>query len=130
MSAPTEQFAEFAQRSQDAIADAVTTAVRTWTQTVKACSPTFAGRPAELPDVQAAVNAAFDLAEQLLHDQRELVKAVLGAGVQAAEALAEQTVRATRSLTARTEEATERVIDLAAETSKRTSRAARNGVAV
>ena len=126
MTAPTEQFAEFAQRSQDA----VTTAVRTWTQTVRAYSGTFTGRPGELPDVQAAVNAAFDLAEQLLHDQRELVKAVLAAGVQAAEAFSEQTLRATQSLTARTEEAAERVIDLAAETTKRTSRAARNGVAV
>ena|SRR3712207_4485380 len=126
MTAPTDQFAEFAQRSQDAL----TSAVRTWTRTVKACSGTFAGHPAGLPDVQAAVNAAFDLAEQLLHDQRELVKAVFAAGTQAAEALAEQTLRATQSLTARTEEAAERVIDLAAETTKRTSRAARNGVAV
>jgi len=124
MTAPTEQFAEFAQRSQDA----VTTAVRTWTQAVKAYSGAFAGRPAELPDVQAAVNAAFDLAEQLLHDQRELVKAVLTAGAQAAEAFTEQTLRATQSLTARTEEAAERVVDLATETTRRAATAARNGV--
>lgn len=118
-------FADLARRGQEAAtaaADTFTNAVRTYTDTLVANGRSF--------DPQAVLAAAFDLAEQLLRGQREFVTAALAVATQAAETAAEQASQAGASFTAKAEEATERVVDLAAETTRRTSRAARNGVTV
>jgi hypothetical protein len=68
-----------AYRSQDAVA----TALRTWTGAVAALA---AGQPFPSPaDARAAVDAFFDVAEQLLAGQRALAVALLGAGAEIAD---------------------------------------------
>src|SRR5690348_1316682 len=100
-------FAELARRGQEAATAAAgtfTNAVRAYADTLVANGRTF--------DPQAALSAAFDLAEQLLRGQREFVTAALAVATQAAETAAEQASQAGASFTAKAEEATERVVDL------------------
>lgn len=70
MSTPQDQFAKIAQQGQEA----VTGAVRTWTDAVQRLANQPAGA---LPDVSAVVDNAFDFAERLLATQREFTKSVL-----------------------------------------------------
>ncbi|MHA6794401.1 hypothetical protein ACVGVM_12970 [Pseudonocardia bannensis] len=91
MTAPTEQFVQITQRSQEA----VTTAVRNWTDSLQACAGSITDVKPQLPDVNSAVDTAFDLAAQLLTRQREYAKTLLAAGAQAAEAITEQARAAT-----------------------------------
>ena len=87
MTAPTDQLTDFTKRSQEA----VTTAVRTWTDAVQSLS----GNQPALPDAHALVNTYFDFAEKALAAQREAAQQAVSAGVKAAEALKDQASKVT-----------------------------------
>ena len=72
MNAMQDQFTTIAKQGQDA----VTSAVRTWAESVQRLSGQQGGAG---PDVSAVVDNAFDLAERMLATQREFTKAVLRA---------------------------------------------------
>jgi predicted RecB family nuclease len=90
----TEQFAEITDRAQGA----VTTAVRTWADSVQSVAAAFAGGTPKLLDPHSAVERYFDLAQQVLDNQRRVALTVLTASAQAAELLTEQVTRATESV--------------------------------
>lgn len=88
MTAPTDQLTDFTKRSQEA----VTTAVRSWTETLQRYA-TNASPEAPLPsaeDAHAIVGAYFDLTAQLVADQRELTALLVDSGAQTAEAFVGQ----------------------------------------
>jgi hypothetical protein len=87
MTAPTDQIADFTKRSQEA----VTTAVRTWTDAVQS----FSGNQPTLPDASTLVDTYFDFAEKALSFQRDAAKQAVAAGVKAAEAVKEQASKVT-----------------------------------
>jgi hypothetical protein len=87
MTAPTDQITDFAKRSQEA----VTTAVRNWTDAVQS----FTGNQPTLPDAQTVVDTYFDFAEKALSFQRDAAKQAVAAGVKAAEAVKEQASKVT-----------------------------------
>jgi hypothetical protein len=130
MSAPTDQFIEIANRTQEA----VTTAVRTWADTVQTFTGSVTGSRPSLPNAQGAVDRYFDFAEQILENQRRIAKTVLTAGAQAAETVTEQAARTAETVAQRTASATESAVNKAADASKvaaeqtttTTARAARN----
>jgi hypothetical protein len=123
---PTEQFTDIARRSQEA----TTAAVEGWTRALRGYTDAVTPEGLRPVDLQVATSAAFDLAEQILTTQREFATTALGLLTEAAESVTAQASRAGETLKARTDEATERVIDLAAETTRRAASAARNGVSV
>ena len=129
MTAPTDQFVDLANRSQEA----VTTAVRTWTDSVQSFASTLAAGEGQLPDLQGAVDQYFDFVEKVLANQREFAQQWASAAAKASEAVTEQAQRATQSVVAHTANGAESVIDSATETAKvagekaaSTARAARN----
>ena len=87
MTAPTEQFAQIAERSQEA----VTTAVRNWTDAVQS----FTGNQPTLPDAQTVVDTYFDFAEKALAKQREIAQQAVAVGVKAAKAVSDQAAKVT-----------------------------------
>ena len=87
MTAPTDQIADFTKRSQEA----VSTAVRTWTDAVQSLS----GSQPTLPDANTLVDTYFDFAEKALSFQRDAAKQAVAAGVKAAEAVKEQASKVT-----------------------------------
>ena len=87
MTAPTDQFADIAERSQEA----VTTAVRIWTDAVQS----FTGNQPTLPDAQTVVDTYFDFAEKALAKQRELAQQAVTAGVTATKTVSEQAAKVT-----------------------------------
>ena len=129
MSAPNDQFVDITKRSQEA----VTTAVRTWTDTVQSFAGGLTGGQAKLPDAQAFVDTFFDFAEKVLTNQREIAHQWLTAAQKATEAVTEQASRATESVTAHGVNGVEAVADntaeaarITAEKTASTARAARN----
>ena len=129
MSAPTDQFVDLATRSQEA----VTTAVRTWTDTVQSFASHLTPGQAQLPNLTGVVEQYFDFAEKVLANQREIAQQWATATVKATEAVTEQAQRATQSVAAHTANGAEAVVDNAAETARvasekaaATARAARN----
>ena len=127
MTAPTDQIVDFANKGQEA----VTTAVRTWTDSVQSLASSLTNGQA--PDLQAAVDQYFDFAEKVLANQREFAQQWASAAVKATEAVTEQAQRAGQSVAAHTANGTEAVVDNAAETARvagekaaATARAARN----
>ena len=88
MATYTDEFTAIAQRTQDA----TSTAVRGWTETMKSYTEhVTAENPLPQPaDVQAFVNTWFDLASQLVAEQRQFVKTVVEAGIEAAGTVTEQ----------------------------------------
>ena len=96
---PTDKLAAIAQHGQEAIS----AAVETWTQTAQNYAPSFSPE-APLPtaaDAHRVVKASFDLAEQLLADQRDLTVVLVDAGTQAADSIGHQFRTLTNSLGAR-----------------------------
>jgi hypothetical protein len=84
----TEQFIGIAQRSQHA----TTKAIQVWTDAVKSYADNISvehplPRPAEMHTV---VNGWFDLAGQLLAEQRNYAKTLIDAGLEAAGTAADQ----------------------------------------
>ena len=129
MTAPTDQFVDIANRGQEA----VTTAVRTWTDSVQSFASKLTAGQGQLPDLQGVVEQYFDFAEKVLANQREFAQQWASAATKATEAVTEQAQRATQSVTSQTVNGTEAVVDNATETVKvagekaaSTARAARN----
>ena len=75
MTAPTEQFTEFATKAQEQ----VTAAVRTWADALQTATGSFTTERPALVDPAAAVEKYFDFAQQVLDKQREYAKAALAA---------------------------------------------------
>ena len=129
MTAPTDQFVDLAHKSQEA----VTTAVRTWTDSVQSLTSKMTAGQGQLPDLQGVVEQYFDFAEKVLANQREFVQQWASAATKASEAVTDQAQRATQSVAAHTANGTEAVVDNATETvtvagekAAETARAARN----
>ena len=129
MTTPTDQFVDIANRSQEA----VTTAVRTWADTVQSFARKLTAGQSQLADLSSVVDQYFDFAEKVLASQREFAQQWASATLKATEAVTEQAQRATQSVTSHTVNGTEAVVDNATETVKvagekaaSTARAARN----
>lgn len=129
MTAPTDQFVDIANRSQEA----VTAAVRSWADTVQSVTGKLTSGQSQLPDLHNVVDQYFDFAEQVLANQRQLAQQWASAAVKATESVAEQAQRATQSVAAHSANGAEAVVDSAAETARAagnktaaTARAARN----
>jgi hypothetical protein len=129
MTAPTDQFVDLANRSQEA----VTTAVRTWTDSVQGLASQLTAGQGQLPDLQGVVEQYFDFAEKVLANQRQFAQQWASAAAKASEAVTEQAQRATQSVTAHTANGVEAVVDNTADTARvagekaaATARAARN----
>ena len=113
MTAPTDQFVDIANRSQEV----VTTAVRTWADTLQS----FASKPSSqspLPGLSSVVDQYFNFAQKVLASQREFVQQWASATVKATEAVAEQAQRATQSIAANVANGAEAVVDTAADTTR------------
>lgn len=123
MSTPTATpFTAIARRGQEA----TTAAVQDVTRALQAYAATVTTRDPRPVDPQVVASAGFELAEQVLRAQRDYVLTAIELFVAAGEAFSTQATAAGEELATRTEQATERVIDLAT----RAGDAARNGVAV
>lgn len=98
MTATQDQFTQVAREGQEAI----TTAMRTWTENVE--SMMGSGTPAQsgLPSPQQVLDNVFDFAEQLLASQREFATRVLAAGMEANDAATSKAREAVGSMSART----------------------------
>src|SRR5689334_1006678 len=114
MTAPTDQFVDLASRSQEA----VTTAVRTWTDSVQNLTSQLTAGQGQLPDLQGVVDQYFDFAEKVLANQRQLAQQWASAATKASEAVTEQAQRATKSAAAHTANGVESVVDKAADTAR------------
>ena len=129
MTAPTDQFVDIANRGQEA----VTTAVRTWTDTVQTFASKLTAGQSPVTDLQGVVDQYFDFAEKVLANQREFANQWASATAKASEAVTEQAQRATQSVAAHAQNGAEAVVNSATETAKvagekaaSTARAARN----
>jgi hypothetical protein len=122
MTAPTDQFVDIAKRSQEA----VTTAVRTWADSVHSIAGQLGAGRAQLPDAQSVVDTYFDFAERVLAGQRQLATQFVSASVKAGETVQEQVNRATDEVTAQTVNGAETVAAQAADVAAKTARATRN----
>jgi len=129
MTAPTDQFVDIANRGQEA----VTTAVRTWTDTVQTFASKLTAGQSPVTDLQGVVDQYFDFVEKVLANQREFANQWASATAKASEAVTEQAQRATQSVAAHAKNGAEAVVNSATETAKvagekaaSTARAARN----
>jgi len=122
----TDQYISLARRGQEittAVAESFADAYKAYADAVIPQGP----RPV---DPQAATVAAFDLAERLLTAQRTFAVKAIALVKEAGDSATAQASAAGETLKARTEQATERVIDFASETTRRAATTARNGVSV
>jgi hypothetical protein len=122
---PTDQFAAYARRGQEI----ATTAAEGYAGAFKAYAEAVIPQGQSPVDPQAATLAVFDLAERLLTVQRRFAVATIALVKDAGDTATAQASAAGESLKAQTEQATERVIDFATETTRRAA-SARNGVSV
>jgi hypothetical protein len=123
---PTDQFAAFARRGQEI----TTTAAEGFAGAFKSYADAVIPQGQRPVDPQAAAVAVFDLAERLLTVQRRFATATIALVKEAGDTATAQASAAGESLKARTEQAGERVIDLATKTTTRRAANARNGVSV
>jgi hypothetical protein len=123
MSTAAEQFAALARRGQEAAATAAQDVTRAW----RSYADTVAARDPRPVDPRVAATAGFELAEKLLHAQRDYVITAIALLTAAGEAVSTQASAAGEAFVARTGQAAGRVTDFAAAGARR---AARNGVAV
>lgn len=79
MTEPQDQFTQVARQSQEAI----TTAMRTWTDSFQSMIGGGAPALSGLPSPQQVLDTVFDFAGQLLASQREFAKHVLAASMEA-----------------------------------------------
>jgi hypothetical protein len=129
MTAPTDQFVDIAKRSQEA----VTTAVRSWADTVQSFAGNLTSGQSQLPDPQSAVDTYFDFVEKVLANQRQLASQFVSASVKAGETVQEQVSKVTEQVTTQTVNGTEAAAAKATEATEATvtkaattARAARN----
>jgi hypothetical protein len=89
-----EQILQTIGKSQDAVVDGI----RAWSQAIEKIALPLPSNPLadQLPKPADAVDAAFDLAEQLLAAQREFAHNLLGAAEPVVERTKQQTAKATR----------------------------------
>ena len=127
MSTPTipgEQFVELGRRHQEAAVaatQAATHALRTYAEAV-------APRDAQPVDPQKVTVAGFDLAERLLHVQRDYVVSTVALLTEAGQTVTAQASAAGETFRNSTKQATERVVDLATQATRRAATSVRNGV--
>jgi hypothetical protein len=114
MTAPTDQFVDIANRSQEA----VTAAVRNWADTVQSVAGKLTSGQPQLPDLQNVVDQYFDFVEQVLANQRQFAQQWASATVKATESVTEQAQRATQSVAPHSANGAEAVVDGAAETGR------------
>ena len=129
MSTPTfpgQQLADLGRRGQETAVTAVEAATRALRAYADAVTPSGA-RPV---DPQRVTAAGFDLAERLLGVQRDYVTSTVALLTEVSETATAQASAAGETLRTRSEQATERVVDLAAQTTRRAATTARNGVSV
>jgi hypothetical protein len=98
MTVPTDHFVDIANRSQET----VTTAVRTWADTVQSVANKLTAGQSQLLDHTLRVEQYFDFAEKMVANQREFAQQWASATVKASEAVTEQTQRAIQSIAAHT----------------------------
>ena len=119
MTASTDQFVDITKRSQDVLAESV----RGWAETWQglASQLTGHGRP-QIPDAGVAVDRVFDFYEQMLGQQREFAKTVVGASQHAVDTWTDQAAKVAEQVTdnavhnaERAGEATAKATDSAAE---------------
>ena len=89
MTAPTDQFVDIANKSQEA----VSTAVRTWTDTVQSFASKLTAGQSPVTDLQGVVDQYFDFAEKVLTSQREFAQQWASATLNATETVTEQAQR-------------------------------------
>ena len=123
MTATTDEILNLTRRGQEA----VSTAVRSWADTMQSMTGSLAtGSPEKLPDlfafVDSSIDQAFDVAEKMLATQRQIAHTVLAAGAQATKVVTEQAVRTAQSTASRT---TNAAADAAENTAAETSAAAK-----
>jgi len=122
----TDQYVSLARRGQEI----TTAAAESFAGAFKAYADAVIPQGPRPVDPQAATVAAFDLAERLLTAQRTFAVKAIALVKEAGDSASAQASAAGETLKARTEQATERVIDLASETTRRAATTARNGVSV
>jgi hypothetical protein len=126
MTAPTDQFVDIAKRSQEA----VSTAVRSWADTVQSFAGNLNAGQGQLPNPQNVVDTYFDFAEKVLANQRQLTTQFVSASVKAGETVQEQVSKVTEQVTAHTvngaDTAAQKATEATTEATARTARAARN----
>ena len=122
----TDQFVAYTRRGQEI----ATAAAEGYAGAFKTYADTVIPQGVQPVDPQAATAAAFDLAGTLLTVQRAFATAAIALVKEAGETVTAQASVTGETIKARTEEATERVIDLATETTRRAATDARNGVSV
>lgn len=129
MSTPTAsvtQLVDLGRRGQDANV----TAVEATTRALQAYTEAVGTRSVNPGDPHVATNAGFDLAARLLRVQREYATTTVSLLTEARQVLTAQASAAGETFKARSEQAAERVNDLATEATRRTAAAGRNGVTV
>ena len=122
----TDQYVSLARRGQEI----TTAAAESFAGAFKAYADAVIPQGPRPVDPQAATVAVFDLAERLLTAQRTFAVKAIALVKEAGDSATAQASAAGETLKARTEQATERVIDLASETTRRAATTARNGVSV
>lgn len=120
MTAPTDQFVDIAKRSQEA----VTAAVRNWSDAVSGFSGNFAA-PA-VPDAKAVVEGYFDFAQQVLDNQRAFTLSVVSAGSEAAEKVTAQATKVAENVKEQTLHAAEVVTEKATPSTRNAKAAAKS----
>jgi hypothetical protein len=123
---PGVQLTDLGKRGQEA----TVAAVQATTQALRAYAEAVTPNGAQPVDPKQATTAGFELAEQLLRAQRDYVTTAVTLLTEAGEAVTAQASAAGETLKSRTEQATEQVVNLATETTRRAAANARNGVAV
>jgi len=128
MTASTDQFVDITKRSQDVLAESVRTWAETWQGLASQFTSAGNGRP-QLPDAGVAVDRMFDFAEQMLSQQRDFAKTVVGASQHAVDTWTDQAAKAAEQVTdnavhnaERAGEATQKATDSAAEKTRATTR--------
>jgi hypothetical protein len=122
----TDQYVSLARRGQEI----TTAAAESFAGALKAYADAVIPQGPRPVDPQAATVAVFDLAERLLTAQRTFAVKAIALVKEAGDSATAQASAAGETLKARTEQATERVIDFASETTRRAATTARNGVSV
>lgn len=129
MSTPTipgQELVDLGRRNQEA----AVTAAQAATQALRTFAEAVAPQSARPVDPQRVTTAGFDLAEQLLRVQRDYVTHAVTLLTKAGETVTAQASAAGETLKSRTEQAAERVVDFATETTRRAATTAHNGVSV
>jgi hypothetical protein len=122
----TDQYVSLARRGQEI----TTAAAESFAGAFKAYADAVIPQGPRPVDPQAATVAVFDLAERILTAQRTFAVKAIALVKEAGDSVTTQASAAGETLKARTEQATERVIDFASETTRRAATTARNGVSV